>query len=40
MPLFISILNIYRYEIGRISGRNLVIIEAKYIGKKFHQDYL
>jgi transposase len=33
MPLSISILNIYGYEIARISGRNPVIIEARYTGK-------
>lgn len=33
MPLSISILNIYGYEITNISGRNPVIIEAKYTGE-------
>lgn len=33
MPLAISILNIYGYEITNISGRNPVIIEAKYTGE-------
>jgi transposase len=33
MPLSISILNIYGYEIVRISGRNPVIIEARYTGE-------
>jgi len=33
MPLSISILNIYGYEIDRISGRNPVIIETRYTGK-------
>jgi len=33
MPLSISILNIYGYEITNISGRNPVIIKARYTGK-------
>ena len=33
MPLSISILNIYGYEVENITGRNPVIIEAKYIKK-------
>ena len=33
MPLSISILNIYGYEITNISGRNPVIIEARYTEK-------
>jgi len=33
MPLAISILNIYGYEVKNISGRNPVIIEARYRGK-------
>jgi transposase len=33
MPLAISILNIYGYEVVNISGRNPVIIEAKYTKK-------
>lgn len=33
MPLAISILNIYGYEVKNISGRNPVIIEARYIKK-------
>lgn len=33
MPLSISILNIYGYEITNISGRNPVIIEARYKGE-------
>ena len=33
MPLSVSILNIYGYEVANISGRNPVIIEARYIKK-------
>ena len=33
MPLAISILNIYGYEIKNITGRNPVIIEARYTKK-------
>ena len=33
MPLSISILNIYGYEVTNISGRNPVIIGAKYTKK-------
>jgi transposase len=33
MPLAISILNIYGYEVANISGRNPVIIEARYTKK-------
>jgi len=33
MPLSVSILNIYGYEVVNISGRNPVIIEAKYTKK-------
>ena len=33
MPLSVSILNIYGYEVANISGRNPVIIEAKYTKK-------
>jgi len=33
MPLSISILNIEGYEVKNISGRNPVIIEAKYTKK-------
>lgn len=33
MPLSLSILNIYGYEITNISGRNPVIIEARYKGE-------
>ena len=33
MPLSVSILNIYGYEVENISGRNPVIIEARYIKK-------
>ncbi|MCL4378489.1 MAG: ISL3 family transposase [Actinobacteria bacterium] len=33
MPLSVSILNIYGYEVENITGRNPVIIEAKYTSK-------
>lgn len=33
MPLSVSILNIYGYEVENITGRNPVIIEAKYTKK-------